>query len=141
MATASEFLERRVDPGTLPLAVGDVFVIVAFLYAGTLRHNTVGLPPTADGLVHFGGVVAPFLIGWLLVSVPIGAYSAGAGESAKASVPLAIRSWVGAGVIGLSLRATPVFDGGVQLTFAAVVFGVGIVSLGLFRYVAGRIRG
>jgi len=141
MAAASEFLDRRVDRGTLPLAAGDVLVIVAFLYAGTLRHQTVGLPPTADGLVHLGGVAAPFLLGWVFVAVPIGAYSAGAGESAKASVPLAIRSWVGTAVIGLGLRATPFFPGGIELAFVAVVFVIGGVSLGLFRYVAGRLRG
>ena len=141
MAAASEFLDRRVDSGTLPLAVGDVLVILAFLYAGSLRHQTVGVPPTADGLIHLGGVVAPFLLGWVLVAVPIGAYSAGAGESAKASVPLAIRSWIGAAVIGLGLRATPFFPGGVELTFAGVILLVGAVSLGLFRYVAGWLRG
>ncbi|ERH11931.1 MAG: protein of unknown function (DUF3054) [halophilic archaeon J07HB67] len=141
MAAASEFLDRRVDRGTLPLAVGDVLVILVFLYAGSLNHQTVGLPPTADGLVHLGGVAAPFLVGWVLVAVPIGAYSAGAGESAKASVPLAIRSWVFTAAVGLGLRATPLFPGGVELIFAGVVLGVGAVSLGVFRYVAGWLRG
>lgn len=139
MATASEFLDRRVDRGTLPLAAGDVFVILAFLYAGTLRHETVGFPPTADGLVHFAGVAAPFLIGWVLVAVPVGAYSPGAGESAKASVPLVVRSWIGAAVVGLLLRATPLFSGGVEPTFAVVMLVTGAISLGLFRAIALRL--
>ncbi|MFB6243713.1 MAG: DUF3054 domain-containing protein [Halobaculum sp.] len=139
MATASEFLDRRVDRGTLPLAVGDVLVILLFLYAGTLQHATTVFPPTTASLLHLAEVAVPFLLGWVLVAVPVGAYSPGAGESAKASVPLAVRSWVGAAVIGLALRATPFLTGGVELTFAGVILVVGAVSLGLFRAVALRV--
>jgi hypothetical protein len=142
MATASEFLDRRVDRGTLPLAVGDVLVIVLFLYAGTLRHGTASLPPAGAGeLAHLAEVVAPFLIGWVVVSIPIGAYSPGAGESAKASVPLVVRSWIGAAVIGLALRATPFLAGGVQLSFAAVMLVGGALLLGAFRALALRFLG
>jgi hypothetical protein len=141
MATASEFLQRRVDGGTLPLAVGDVLVIVLFLYAGSLRHETVGVPPTADGLVHLIVISLPFLFGWFLVGLPLGAYSPGAGESAKASVPLAVRSWVGGSIVGLALRAIPVesvFPGGVAPAFAAVMILGGAVAVGVFRAVALR---
>lgn len=138
MATGSEFLDRRLDTGTLPLAVGDVLVIVAFLYAGTLRHGTAGLPPTVSDLGYLGLVTLPFLLGWLLVAVPVGAYSPGAGESAKASVPLAVRSWIGAALVGLALRATPFLPGGVELSFALVMVFGGSIGLGLFRAVALR---
>lgn len=138
MATENEsFLSRRIDAAALPLAVGDLIVLVAFLTAGTLQHNTVS-DLTNDPL-YLGGVVAPFLIGWVVAAPLIGAYSAGAVESAKASVPLAIRSWIPAAVIGLALRATPVFHGGVEWTFAAVMLVGGSVVIGLWRYVAGKL--
>lgn len=131
------FLTRRVDAASLPLAVGDVLVLLAFLTAGALEHNTVS-ELTNDPL-YLGGVVAPFLLGWAVAAPLIGAYSAGAAESAKASVPLAIRSWIAAAVIGLALRATPIFHGGVEPIFAAVMLVGGSVVLGVWRAVAGRL--
>ncbi|WP_277552829.1 DUF3054 domain-containing protein [Halobaculum limi] len=142
MATDSgtdSFLANRIDAAALPLAVGDVLVIIAFIYAGTLQHGTVGFPPAGvGGIINLLAVAAPFLLGWAIAAPLIGAYSAGAVESAKASVPLAVRSWIPAAVIGLLLRATPFVDGGVAVTFAVVMLVVGSVSLAVWRYVAGR---
>ncbi|WP_435065670.1 DUF3054 domain-containing protein [Halobaculum sp. EA56] len=142
MATDSgtdSFLANRVDAAALPLAVGDLLVIVAFIYAGSLRHGTVPFPPAGVGdVLALLAVAAPFLVGWAVAAPLVGAYSAGAAESAKASVPLAVRSWVPAAVVGLALRATPFVDGGVAVTFAVVMLLVGSVSLGLWRYVAGQ---
>ncbi|QZX99381.1 DUF3054 domain-containing protein [Halobaculum rubrum] len=142
MATDSgteSFLERRVDRAALPLAVGDLLVIVAFIYVGTIQHGSVPFPPTGAGdALALLTVAAPFLVGWVVAAPLIGAYSAGAAESAKASVPLAIRSWIPAAVLGLIIRATPVVEGGVAITFAIVMFVVGSVSLGVWRYVAGQ---
>jgi hypothetical protein len=136
---ANSFLANRVDRAALPLAVGDLLVIVAFIYAGTLQHGTVPFPLASAGdVVTLLGVAAPFLVGWIVAAPLIGAYSAGAAESAKASVPLAVRSWIPAAVIGLLIRATPVVDGGVAVTFAIVMLLVGSVSLGVWRYVAGQ---
>lgn len=139
MAVA-DFLDRRVDAGALPLALGDVLVILAFIYAGSLRHESVAFPPAgvAD-LIALLAIAAPFLIGWVIAAPLIGAYSAGAVESAKASVPLTIRSWIPAAVIGLLLRATPWIEGGVALAFVAVMLVVGSVCLGVWRYVAARV--
>lgn len=138
MAVA-EFLDRRVDAGALPLALGDVLVILAFIYVGSLRHGSVAFPPAGVGdLTTLVLIAAPFLVGWFLVAPLVGAYSAGAAESAKASVPLTVRSWIPAAVVGLLLRATPWIEGGVALTFAAVMIVVGSVSLGIWRYVAAR---
>ncbi|WP_348609975.1 DUF3054 domain-containing protein [Halobaculum rarum] len=142
MATDSgtdSFLANRVDRAALPLAVGDLLVIVAFIYVGTVQHGTVPFPPTGAGdALTLLTVAAPFLVGWIVAAPLIGAYSAGAAESAKASVPLAIRSWIPAAAVGLIIRATPVVEGGVAITFAIVMFVVGSVSLGVWRYVAGQ---
>ena len=138
---SDSFLASRVDAAALPLSVGDLLVIVAFISVGTARHGTVPFPPTGAGdVLAILTVAAPFLLRWAVAAPPVGAYSAGAAESAKASVPLAIRSWVPAAVVGLTLRATPYVDGGVAVAFAIVMLVVGSVSLGLWRYVAGQFR-
>jgi len=69
----------------------------------------------------------------------IGAYSAGAVETAKSSVPLAIRSWIPAAVVGLALRHF-VFRGSAALTFAAVMLVLGSVVLGGWRALYFRFR-
>lgn len=139
MAVA-DFLDRRVDAGALPLALGDVLVILAFIYAGSLRHESVAFPPAGVGdLTTLLLIAAPFLVGWAIAAPLVGAYSAGALESAKASVPLTIRSWIPAAILGLVIRATPWVEGGVQAVFALVMLVVGTVCLGVWRVVAARI--
>ncbi|ESP88819.1 hypothetical protein K933_06977 [Candidatus Halobonum tyrrellensis G22] len=127
------------DADALPLAVGDLVVILLFVYVGTINHDAVGFPPAGvDAVAYVVGVAVPFLVGWVVAAPLVGAYSAGAVESAKASVPLAVRSWIPAAVIGLLIRATPWVDGGVAPTFAVVMLVVGSVCLGVWRYVAAR---
>ncbi|WP_129116521.1 DUF3054 domain-containing protein [Halegenticoccus tardaugens] len=125
-------LEKRVDRGTLPFAVGDVLVISGLLTFGTINHSSVEF--VADNPLYLLGVLAPFLIAWVLVAPLVGAYSAGAGESAKASVPLVVRSWIPADILGVGLRATPFFEGGAALTFVAVTLVTGVVGLAAWRY-------
>lgn len=135
------FLDRRVDRETLPLAVGDIAVIVLFVYSGMVNHGTAAFPPVGANAGTIAATAGPFLIGWLLLAVPIGAYSPGAGESAKAAVPLVVRSWLGAGLLGLGLRATGLFPGGVAVVFAAVMLVGGAVALAVFRWVVFRLGG
>ena len=135
---ARDFLSARLDRGTVPIAIGDVLAIVALLAYGVAHHNGTGF--VLDNPVHVAGAALPFLIGWLLAAPPLGAYSPGAAESAKGAVPLGIRSWIVAALIGVGLRATPSFPG----DFAAIFFGVtlvlGAVLLGLWRTVWFRLR-
>jgi hypothetical protein len=105
-------LNDRVDTAGLPLAVGDLLAILGVLTIGMLQHSTL----TAT---RAPGVYAPFVIGWLVGAVIIGAYSAGAGESAKAAIPLGLRAWVVAALIGFGLRAT-IFPGGLAVAFVAI---------------------
>jgi uncharacterized membrane protein len=135
--SAATVLGGRVDTRTWPIAVGDVVVIAAFLTVGYVFHN--GTSAVAAMPVDWLLTLAPFLLGWVVVAPIVGAYSKGARESAKAAVPLALRSWVAAAVIGLGLRATPVFPGGFQLEFAGIILGVGLVSLGVWRWLFFRI--
>ena len=134
---APPFLAARLDRGAVPLAVGDVIALILLLTVGTLNHQTVAFL-TANPL-YLPGVFAPFLIAWAAVAPLVGAYSAGAVETAKSSVPLVVRSWIPAAVLGLALRAF-VFRGGAELTFAAVMLVLGSLALGGWRALYFRLR-
>ena len=133
----SSFLATRLDRGAVPLAVGDLLALIVLLTVGTLNHTSVEF--LSSNPLYLLEVFAPFLIGWALVAPLVGAYSAGAVETAKSSVPLAVRSWIPAAVIGLALRAF-VFRGGAELTFAAVMLVAGSVALGGWRALYFKLR-
>lgn len=127
-------LNGRVDAGALPLAVGDLVAILGVLTIGMLQHGTL----MVDRAV---GVYAPFLIGWGVAALIIGAYSAGAAETAKAAIPLAVRAWVLAALIGFGLRATGVFPGGLAIAFVLITLVLTGVLLGGFRWLFFKIAG
>ncbi|WP_434521438.1 DUF3054 domain-containing protein [Halorubrum sp. AS12] len=134
---APPFLAARLDRGAAPLAVGDVIVLILLLTVGTINHTSVEFV-TAKPL-YLPEVYAPFLIAWAVLAPLVGAYSAGAAETAKSSVPLAIRSWIPAAVVGLVLREF-VFRGSAELTFAAVMLVTGSLALGGWRALYFRLR-
>ncbi|MFW5917377.1 MAG: DUF3054 domain-containing protein [Halorubrum sp.] len=134
---ASSFLAQRLDRGAVPLVVGDLIALIALLTVGTLNHSTVEF--LSSNPLYLLGVYAPFLIGWVLVAPLVGAYSAGAVETAKSSVPLAVRSWIPAAIVGLALREF-VFRGNAELTFAAVMLVLGSVALGGWRALYFKLR-
>ena len=127
-------LSGRVDTAALPLAVVDLVAILGVLTIGMIQHSTFSPARAA-------GVYGPFLIGWAAAAVLIGAYSAGAAESAKAAIPLAVRAWVPAAAVGFALRASPLFSGGFQLIFGVVVFVAGGVALVALRWLFFKLRG
>lgn len=133
----SSFLGTRLDRGAVPLAVGDLIALMVLLTVGTLNHRTVEFL-TANPL-YLLGVFAPFIIAWVVIAPLIGAYSAGAVETAKSSVPLVIRSWIPAALVGLALRAF-VFRGGADPAFAVVMLVLGSLALGGWRAVYFRLR-
>ena len=139
MASSEEsFLARRIDATAAPLAVVDLLALSAVLTYGVINHNGVDYLTTATG--GWLLTLVPFLLGWAVASPLVGAYSAGAAESAKAAVPLALRSWLLADAIALGIRATPFVRGGVQLTFVLVSLGVGLVGLALWRTLFFKLR-
>jgi len=139
MANAvANFFDRRLDGRTTPLAVGDLLVIALLFGWGVVRHN--GFAYVVSNPDYTAVTIAPFLIGWVVAAPLLGAYSPGAAESAKAAVPLALRSWLLADAIALGIRATPLVSGGVQLSFVAVSLGVGLVGLALWRTLFFRLR-
>ena len=134
---ATSFLAERLDRAAAPLAVGDVLVLLALLTVGTVNHT--GVDFLLDDPVYLLGVWAPFLIGWALFAPLVGAYSAGAVETAKSSVPLVVRSWVPAAVVGFLLREF-VFRGNAAPTFMIITFVLGVLALGGWRAIYFRIR-
>mgnify|MGYP006290117341 CR=1 FL=1 len=140
MSTSEEsFLARRIDAGAAPLAVADVLALAAVLTIGVINHNGVEYL-TADP-VGWLLTLVPFLVGWAVAAPLIGAYSAGAAESAKAAIPLAVRAWVPAAVVGFALRASPLFPGGFQVTFGVVMLLTGAVALVAGRWLFFKIVG
>jgi hypothetical protein len=147
MATSrGSVLDGRIDVAALPLAVGDLLVLAALLSLGTARHN--GFAYLTENPVGLGLTLLPFLVGWVVAAPLVGAYSAGAAESAKAAVPLAVRSWVLAALVGVTLRVALPFESNGPLAgrllplavFFVVTLVVGVVGLGAWRWLYFRLR-
>lgn len=138
MSNAEGLLRSRFDrsPGTAVLALGDLLVLASFLTAGSLTHGVD--PVNMPG--HIAGTVAPFLVGWVVAAIAVGAYAPGATRTVRTAVLRAAGAWVVAAAIGLALRATPYFHGGAPLSFALVVTGVGVVSFSVWRGAVAVLR-
>ena len=136
MAETTSSLGDRIDLGTLPLLAVDLVAILGVVAVGMLRHESL------TGAGALGLTAAPFVFGWALSAVPVGAYSAGAGESAKAAIPLAVRAWVPAVVVALLVRGatSSSFDVGLAV-FGVVVLLTGALSLSLLRWLSLRLLG
>jgi hypothetical protein len=132
------FFARRLDGRATPLALGDLLVVAALFSAGTVHHNGLAFVLANPG--YLAGTIAPFLIGWVVAAPLLGAYAPGAAESAKAAVPLALRSWVVAVAIAMGIRATPFVSGGVQPSFVLVSLLVGLVGLAIWRTLFFSVR-
>ena len=127
------FLEQRLDASTWPVAVGDLVVLCLFLLAGTLHHGHTLAGLQADPTIY-ALAAGPFVLGWLICAPLVGAYSPGGGSAPNSSIPLAIRSWVPAAVLGLLVRYVALPDRGVAPVFAGVILVGGAVVLAVWRY-------
>ena len=129
--TEQSFLEHRLDASTWPIAVGDVVVLLLFLLSGALRHHSLEAI-RADPLIY-ASAAGPFVLGWLVCAPLVGAYSPGGGSAPNSSIPLAVRSWVPAAIVGLVVRVVAVPDGGAAPVFAAIMIVGGSVVLSVWR--------
>lgn len=123
MSTVAERVRGRVDVSlpTLGLAVGDLAAIGLFVVLGEISH---GIDPLGSpGVV--ADTYAPFVIGWLLVAVPAGAYAAAVRTSPGRAAITVAGAWLVADVVAQALRSTAYFHGNGALTFAIVAFLVG----------------
>lgn len=119
----STYLQTRVDRRPLSglLAVGDALALTAFVVAGTIQHG--GQPLSDPGAV--AGTLAPFLLAWGVVGLLGGLYTADAVRSPRAALGWTVPAWVVAVLLGHTLRATPVFEGGTSVPFVLVTLAIG----------------
>ena len=125
------FLEQRLDASTWPIAVGDVVVLLLFLLSGALRHHSLEAI-RADPLIY-ASAAGPFVLGWLVCAPLVGAYSPGGGSAPNSSIPLAIRSWIPAALVGLIVRVVAVPNAGAAPVFAGIMVVGGSVVLAAWR--------
>ncbi|WP_115862657.1 DUF3054 domain-containing protein [Halorussus litoreus] len=138
MSNANGLLGSRVarSSGTARLALGDLLVIVGFLTVGELNH---GVSPVESPLV-VADTIAPFLAGWVVAAVVVGAYAPGANRTVKTAITRVAGAWIIAAAIGLALRSTPFFHGSSPWTFALVVTGFGVTFLAAWRGAVAVLR-
>lgn len=132
------FLEQRLDASTWPIAVGDIVALLAFLFVGTLEHSTLA-QLQADPVIYLFAA-GPFILGWLICAPLVGAYSPGGGSAPNSSIPLAIRSWIPAVLVGLLIRVLALPDRGAEITFAVVMLVGGAVVLSIWRFLYFKLR-
>ncbi|WP_254840186.1 DUF3054 domain-containing protein [Natronomonas marina] len=135
--TEQSFLEQRLDASTWPIAVGDIVVLLLLLFAGTLQHHSLE-SVQADPLIYVTAA-GPFVLAWLVCAPLVGAYSPGGGSAPNSSIPLAIRSWIPAAILGLVVRVLADF-GGADPIFAAVMLVGGAVVLSIWRFLYFLVR-
>ena len=126
------FLEQRLDASTWPIAVGDLVALLAFLFVGTLEHSTVEQIQSDPTLYLI--VAGPFVLGWLICAPLIGAYSPGGGSAPNSAIPLAIRSWIPAVLVGLVIRIVALPGRGAEPIFAAIMLVGGAIVLAIWRF-------
>lgn len=131
---STTYFRSQVEPTSLAagLAVGDVLALSAFVAAGRTQHSGT---PIGDP-VGFLDALAPFLIGWAIAAVVGGLYTSDALLTPRRAISWAFPAWVLALIIGMGLRATPLFTGSAALTFVIVTFVVGGVLVVGWRALA-----
>lgn len=135
--STTTYLRSQVEPSSLAagLAVGDLLALAVFIGAGRTQHYgyAIGDP------LNFLDSLAPFVIGWTIAAIIGGLYTRDALLTPRRAVSWTLPAWILALLIGLGLRATPVFSGGVQLTFALVTLVVGGTLLVTWRALAAAV--
>ncbi|WP_247728591.1 DUF3054 domain-containing protein [Halovivax limisalsi] len=107
-----------------PVLLLDCIAIVGLVVVGQQTH---GGDPFGN-LLRTGETVAPFLLGWLTISVLGGLYPnppAGAVDRLR----LLVVCWFAAANVGFLLRGSPPLPGGVPWEFTAVFTGFGAIIL------------
>ena len=113
------------DTRRVLVGIVDVMVVVSLVVVGQLHH---GVNPLADPVTSAGTVI-PFVVGWLVVAPLAGVYTSQNRASPHRALRLTAVAWIAAANVGLILRQSPLFDGGIVWPFALVMTGTGLVVL------------
>ncbi len=137
MSSVAEWVGDRVDPSrtTVGLFAGDVAAITLFVVLGEISH---GIDPMAVPWYVLGNTLSPFLVGWLLVSVPAGMYGSAPREPLSKLALRTAGAWFLADVVAQMIRATPYIQGGASLE-NIVVFGLVSFTVGGTLLVSWRV--
>jgi hypothetical protein len=127
MSNAVGSLRSRIalSSATAGIALVDVALIGVFVVVGELNH---GISPLGSPL-RVLDTFAPFLVGWVVVSVLAGAYRPRAFRGARAAAGVAGTTWISAALLGQLLRGTALFHGELTLAFTVVSVLVGLALL------------
>lgn len=121
-ATGQWVVRRRVSAALL---IGDLLVILALVAWGLTTHYVDPL----DRPVYTLRTAAPFLLGWLVMAPIAGAFSSRAYASLPAMAVAAAAAWIGAALVGVAIRATPLLPGGADPIFVLVMVAAGLVTV------------
>lgn len=137
MVDAAERLEGEPIRGE-PVAVAavDAAILVALVSIGRLSH---GVGPVADP-VGTAETLAPFVTGWIVASALANPYDARSRTVPATAARTTALCWLAAANVGIVLRSSPWFDGGVAWAFPAVITGLGLVALVGWRVAFAAIR-
>ncbi|MBP1955599.1 hypothetical protein J2752_002522 [Halarchaeum rubridurum] len=114
-------------------ALADLVAIVAFVLVGEYQHGMLAY--TATHPLRLLGVLAPFLVGWL-VAAPLGRAYSTRTHGPRGLVGWTVLSWLAADALGQALLGTGAFPIGYDPVFAVVVAVFGSLFLLITRGVA-----
>lgn len=118
------------------LAAGDVLVLGLITTAGAVSH---GENPLAAPLSVLE-TATPFVVGWVVAVGLLATYDESHHDYLATSRTV-LGTWLGAANVGLILRASPLFDGGVTWPFPLVITGFAGIGLVAWRLVAALAAG
>ena len=134
---STTYLRSQIEPTSLAagLVVGDIIALAAFVAAGRQQHlgTPIGDP------VGFLDTLAPFLIGWTVAAIVGGLYTSDALLTPRRAISWTVPAWLLAVVIGMVLRASPLFTGSAAPTFVIVTVVVGGTLLVGWRALAATV--
>ncbi|RQG86202.1 DUF3054 domain-containing protein [Natrarchaeobius halalkaliphilus] len=114
-----------VDRETVLVAAVDVALLAALIVVGQRSHGIDPITQPAASLE----TVAPFVIGWLAVSVLAGLYARGSSMGIVQTTRTVAVVWLAAANVGVLLRASSLFDGSAEWPFPLVITGFGLIVL------------
>jgi len=118
------------------LAAGDVLVLVLITIAGAASHGESPIAEPSSVL----GTATPFVVGWVVAAGLLATYEEPHLDPVATSRAV-LGTWLGAANVGLILRASPYFDGGVTWPFPLVITGFAGIGLVAWRLVAALAAG
>ena len=113
----------------LLVAAIDGLLIAGLAIAGRAHHGY----PILDQPLETVETAVPFLLGWLLLSIPAGAYARDTLTSPQTAARVTVVAWLAAANVGLLARSAPFFTGGTAWPFPLVMNGTGLVVLVAWR--------